>query len=159
MKKLPMNAQAFFTPNKPESYLYHSPEQGLLTGRKVEIVDNLQGMENQPAHLTPPHLQPQITTYRPTVTVASPVRRTVARSNVQPIAPKRSPVVRSAAPLVQKPRCKHMTVVKKASCNCSSVACGNNECPLSMTMASGTKSQVNINTCSAQNCRWFEAIG
>jgi len=167
MDKLPVNAQQFFTPNKPNFYLYRSGSvpNGLITGRQVEIIgshpNDVNTMENKPVHLVPPHLQPQVTTNRSTV-IPPPIppqpiqnHRTVTVTSVPPRAPKQPTVVKSTASMIQKPRCKYMVRAINRGCGCSSVECGNSECPLSKKLQSGTKAPINSHTCCKENCRWF----
>lgn len=156
MQKLPLNAQQFFSANKPQSYLYHSPPEGLITGRKVEVIGAYENMENQPLNLIPPHLQPRVTAS----TVVIPQRTTQTHRVVvpakQPEKPKRPPITKKPVVLTPSQQCKYMTLTKNPGCNCSSIVCGNNECVLSRILPhTGKKAVIGINTCQPQNCRWF----
>ena len=139
--KLPLNAQAFFTKHKPDKYIYRSvtdAQGGLISGREVDFVDK---MNNNPTHLTPPHLQPQIK---------------VNKTNAQVTAMQASkPVVQSRA--VSRPAigCKYLTKTVNSGCGCAVVLCKNPECPLSTLYTQGGKKKINSNDCRRESCRWY----
>jgi len=153
--KLPVNAQAFFTDNKPKKYVYlpGDARKGLITGRSVETAgvkqENIGKIENQPAHLVPPHLQPKITP-DPVTKTETPTRPFVPHQSHRQVV---SRPVKQSAPVA---RCKYMgTLAYNASCSCSSLVCNNPECPLSQTLAKGGKMKLHGNSCNENNCRWF----
>jgi len=163
-KKLPINAHQFFTPDKPKSYLYYADNvpKGLITGRQVETVgsrqDDVNTMENKPAHLISPHLQPTVALPKvPTQTSLQvpPRHRVVTVTSVPPRVPTQITPVRHTATQVQGPKCKYMVKTTNPNCGCSAVYCGNDECPLSKKTQKGVKAPIHSINCSQKSCRWF----
>ena len=159
MTKLPLNAHAFFTSNKPKAYVYHAQDvqEGLITGREIQVINPVNTMENRPAaHLMPPHLQTKVQTPQRGSIITlkqSPVRSTYPQQ-IAPLQKRHTTAPRVTQPPQQ--RCKHMKVAYNSGCGCSSLMCQNPECDLSKKLPSGGQIKLHTNNCRPENCRYFE---
>ena len=167
--KLPMNAQAFFSKNKPSRYIYGSrgdAQRGVVTGRAVGVIGDKQGkpedMGNKPAHLVAPHLQPKIVTPQPAPIIGEPkptqaqktaikIKPVYGQVGIQPARPMQATVKQ------QSPRniCKYSVRGYNSGCGCTSLVCNNPECPLSTPIPPHGKVKLHGNSCTPENCRWF----
>jgi hypothetical protein len=158
VSRLPLNAQAFFTPNKPKSYLYldgDNANRGVITGRKVEVLrTTMNEMENKPAHLLPPNLQPHVIPIQQNKTSQIRTTTTSQQSHAVTQAWTQKRVIQQPVKQSQ-PHCKYVKRTTNPGCGCGALQCSNQECPLSKPSTKGSKIYLNSNNCCQQSCRWF----
>jgi len=153
MQKLPLNAQAFFTANKPQTYIYHPrdiPNSGVVMGMEQPGKGHL-------AHTLPPNQQPRAALKAP---VVSPPRLVQPaqhyRTPAQAIRAAHNPTPVQRPPTPPPSRCKYQIKSVNPSCGCGSFECQNPECPLSRVLPSGKRASIQPRNCGKANCRWFE---
>jgi len=151
--QLPLNAQAFFTANKPKAYIYSKQDiqsNRVLSGREVVAMSNNgENVQIQPAHQVQPHLQPRIHEQKPVSTINTTQPRIVVK------AQRTSPAITQQTPKSAYSVCMYVKKTINSGCNCANVECTNPDCPLSKILKNNNRKRLNTVNCRKENCRWY----